>query len=155
MIAPAAGGIRDSLNRYVVGLGSSRGKHDLLRAHADKIGDLTPRVLHCRSRTSTGEVFGVGIANCVRLEEPDHASKHAGIGRRGGLIVQIHQIVLPSTSTGGTAGPDGAAGVSLGHSAAGSTGCATSPDPTTAFRPVVSPVLMSLMCKIGIPIVER
>jgi hypothetical protein len=92
VIAAAIGRSRYALKRKVVRFGGAGREDDLLRAGADKSGDLRARLLDRRRSPPPREMLRMRIADGICFQERQQGIAHAWVGGRGGLVVEINRI---------------------------------------------------------------
>jgi hypothetical protein len=89
VIATLAIHLGDTLDGEIVALSRARGKNDLLGGGADQLGDLFPSMIDRLLGLPSKGVIAAGCIAELGGEEWNHRLKHAGIHRRGGVVIHV------------------------------------------------------------------
>ena len=89
VVAALAVHLGDALDGEVVGLGGAGGEDDLLGGGADELGDLLAGLLDGLLGFPAEAVVAAGGVAEVAGEVRHHGFEHAGVERRGGVVVHV------------------------------------------------------------------
>ena len=89
VVAAVAAGVRRALDRQIVRFGRAAREDDLARRRADERGDFAARANNGLVRVPAVGVLAAGGIAEVFGEVRQHRLEHAGVDRRGGVIVEV------------------------------------------------------------------
>jgi hypothetical protein len=92
VVAAAAGGEDDALDRQVVALRPTAGEDDLLRSGAEQVGDLPPRAVEAVVRARAVGVRARRVAPRLAQRRVGDLG-HAPVDRRGRVVVEVDRPV--------------------------------------------------------------
>ena len=106
VVAALAVHLGDALDGEVVALGGAGGEDDLLGGGADELGDLLAGDLDGLLRLPAELVVAAGGVAELAGEVGHHGLEHAGIERRGGVVIHVEGKVDALGERGGGVGDD-------------------------------------------------
>ncbi len=93
VVAALAVHLRDALDGEIIGLGSAGGEDDLLGGGADQLGNLFAGLFHALLGLPSKGVVAAGSVAELHAEVGHHRFEHAGVQRRGGVVVHVDRQV--------------------------------------------------------------